>query len=292
LSCSADDAAAGSLAMLMSATLLAAAHTPHNLSGRLLRPAVRPAAARWLRASAAAGASTAPLLLQRVLDLAARGDLDGTAVAMDELTAEDLGVTTAGLTPGGPVGYHHIYADQDISVGIFVLPAGSAIPLHDHPGMTVLSKVLFGKLKVTSFDRPLPSASPSPPPPKFGGPFTLFGGRGASQQLRCAAPVRHTVVAPCPTLRLDPVRGNIHEFVAVEHTAIFDVLTPPYDDRSGRSCHYYEVEAPGAVLDAQPLDAQPLDAQPLDSVQLREIGWPPSLRVVNRPYRGPQVSPN
>lgn len=273
--------------MLISATLLAAAHTPHNLSGRLLRPAVRPAAARWLRASAAAGASTAPLLLQRVLDLAARGDLDGTAVAMDELTAEDLGVTTAGLTPGGPVGYHHVYADQDISVGIFVLPAGSAIPLHDHPGMTVLSKVLFGKLKVTSFDRPLPSASPSPPPPKFGGPFTLFGGRGASQQLRCAAPARHTIVAPCPTLRLDPVRGNIHEFVAVEHTAIFDVLTPPYDDRSGRSCHYYEVEAPGTVL-----DAQPLDAQPLDSVQLREIGWPPSLRVVNRPYRGPQVSPN
>ncbi|KOO33837.1 2-aminoethanethiol dioxygenase [Chrysochromulina tobinii] len=201
---------------------------------------------------------------------------------MDELTAEDLGVTTAGLTPGGPVGYHHVYADQDISVGIFVLPAGSAIPLHDHPGMSVLSKVLFGKLEVTSFDRPLPSASPSPPPPKFGGPFTLFGGRGASQQLQCAAPVRHTVVAPCPTLRLDPVRGNIHEFVAVEHTAIFDVLTPPYDDRSGRSCHYYEVEAPGAVL----------DAQPLDSVQLREIGWPPSLRVVNRPYRGPQVSPN
>lgn len=248
--------------------LLSAAHVPHNLSGRILRPAARPPArVRWLRGSASTAAA-APLL-QRVLDLASSGDLDSTVTAMDALTAEHLAITATGLEAGGPVGYHHIYSDHDLSIGIFVLPAGSAIPLHDHPDMTVLSKMLFGRMQVTSFDRPLPSASP---PPAAGAFASLFASK---QHLRCPAPVCRTVAAPCAPLRLDPVRGNIHEFVALEHTAIFDVLTPPYDDRAGRSCHYYETNAP--VEEAA------------DEVELREVGWPPNLRVVNRPYRGPAV---
>jgi len=39
------------------------------------------------------------------------------------------------------------------TVGIFLVPKGRKLPLHDHPGMTVLSKVLFGKMAITSFDK-------------------------------------------------------------------------------------------------------------------------------------------
>lgn len=37
------------------------------------------------------------------------------------------------------------------SVGIFVFPPGASIPLHDHPSMVVVSRVLYGELKVKSY---------------------------------------------------------------------------------------------------------------------------------------------
>ena len=60
-------------------------------------------------------------------------------------------------------------------------------------------------------------------------------------------------------------------FEALDDCAIFDVLTPPYDDFAGRSCHYYEV-------------ASAAEAEH----ELVEVGWPPSLHVRSRPYRGPK----
>jgi hypothetical protein len=38
------------------------------------------------------------------------------------------------------------------SAGIFVFPPGARMPLHDHPNMVVLSRVLYGELGVTSYD--------------------------------------------------------------------------------------------------------------------------------------------
>ena len=196
---------------------------------------------------------------------------------MDELTSADVGLQAGGAdsAPGGPVCYHHVFSDSSLSIGIFVIPPGGCIPLHDHPGMTVLSKLLFGSLRVTSYDMPA-NGGPSERPSVFD---TLrgFGGSGGDRRLLCAPPTVRVVSAPCATLRLDAVEGNIHAFEALEHTAIFDVLTPPYDSAAGRACHYYEeveVEEQGGG----------------EVVELLEVPWPDSLDVVNRPYAGERVA--
>ena len=201
-----------------------AAHT-----GRLRSP-VR------LLASAARGTSQ----VQRIYERAAAGDLCGTMEMMDLLTAAEVGLEPHRALPtGSPIGYYHVYKDASLSIGIFVIPAGSGIPLHDHPGMTVLSKLLFGSLRVTSYDMPDGGPGRESSPPRDGGLSLPWMTQPARPLLRVGPAVSSVVNAPCTTLQLEAVSGNIHQFHALQDTAIFDVLSPPYDDLAGmpqRAC--------------------------------------------------------
>lgn len=153
---------------------------------------------------------------------------------LDAIQANDFNVAVAdvaGITCRSGLGYQEVFAGPEMTLCIFLMQAGARIPLHDHPGMRVYGRLLFGRMRVRSFDiaQPPPAApGASAPPP------------GA---LLWAAEKAEKVMGPAPTTySLGPKDGNIHELEALEASAFFDVLAPPYDPHGGRDCCYYRLD--------------------------------------------------
>ncbi|CAI0433183.1 unnamed protein product [Linum tenue] len=164
-------------------------------------------------------------------------DVDRLCHILDNMQPEDVGLSSKlqffnpnnnnalvvqGTVNRPRVKYTTIYKCTNFSLCIFFLPAGSVIPLHNHPGMTVFSKLLLGEVHIKSYD--LVGCQPA-----------------SSSKLRLARLVADKVYqAPCDTSVLYPTTGgNIHQFVAVTPCAMLDVLGPPYSMEDGRDCSYY-----------------------------------------------------
>lgn len=158
------------------------------------------------------------------------------------------------------------------SVGIFIFPPGAVIPLHNHPGMSVLSRVLYGNLELQSFDIFDSSSAedmeneleqerekenlnerdhsmtnwllpkflrkrhlPKPPGNAYNKDTIL-----PSDTIRAYENEANILSAPGVTT-LYPKESNIHQFTAgKDGAAVLDVLLPPYDSDQGRDCTFYE----------------------------------------------------
>lgn len=178
-----------------------------------------------------------------------------------------------------PVTYMHICETNAFSMGVFLLKSGASIPLHDHPGMHGMLKVMYGKVRISCFDRlDKPTATSSNTP--FSPPFQ----KGALRRSVLRSTGEYTEESePC---MLSPDRYNLHQIDAVDGpTAFLDILAPPYDPDDERDCHYYQVLDP--VVDTE---AKKTESQNQQEVWLMEISQPEHFWCGGEPYPGPEVS--
>ncbi|KAM4871811.1 2-aminoethanethiol dioxygenase-like [Thomomys bottae] len=223
------------------------------------------------------------------------GDLEATSGFHDNLgrlqsllgqvRARDLRLAPRRASPLAPrrppVTYMRICETPGFSLGVFLLRAGARIPLHDHPGMHGLLRVLYGTVRVCCLDKLEPGGAWGP-----GAPGNLEGAPPRPGVLRSTAEYTEAS-APCV---LSPSRDNLHQILAVRGPAAFlDILAPPYDPTQGRECRYYR------VLERLPLGAA--EAQegsthdPPQAVWLQETPRADDFWGEEEPYPGPKVLP-
>ncbi|WCJ22039.1 hypothetical protein M5689_004145 [Euphorbia peplus] len=172
-----------------------------------------------------------------------------------------------------PITYIDIYESESFTMCIFCFPTSSVIPLHDHPGMTVFSKVLYGSLHVKAYDWVEPTR------------IRESIGSGSPPVKLAKLSVDKVLTAPCGTSVLYPKSGgNIHSFTAVTPCAVLDILTPSYKEDAGRKCTYYH-DYPYSPLST---GDDVVDGKE-DYAWLAEIETPDNLYMRPGLYRGPSL---
>ena len=148
-------------------------------------------------------------------------DVHALSVALGALTVHDLPALPRPehQEPAPPKGWREVplFVGAGVHASLFVVPAGAALPLHDHPEMTVFLRTMVGRLRIRSFD------------------WASDVGPGLAREI---ANIETTPDAP-PCVLL-PERGNLHAIEsASEGDSVFLDLFAPYYDDALRPCTCY-----------------------------------------------------
>ena len=130
--------------------------------------------------------------------------------------------------------------DPAFHASVFGLRAGETIPLHDHPDLDVITKVLRGRIRVRTLE--------------------WIDAASLTARERGEVVIGHEDDA----LVLRKLPGTLHTVTAIEATAFLDLFAPYYDDVM-RPCRYYAIErssASGDIADAN-----------MEGIQLRLVSW-------------------
>ncbi|KAK2638274.1 hypothetical protein Ddye_026069 [Dipteronia dyeriana] len=210
-------------------------------------------------------------------DVPAPRDVQRLCRILDNMKPEDVGLSSElqffspkDVVKGTPIVTHTtIYKCNNFSLCLFFLPATAVIPLHNHPEMTVFSKLLLGTMHIKSYD--------------WVDPDNLNDSTLSSQRRLARLKADSDFTAPCSTSVLYPTTGgNIHEFTAITTCAVLDVLGPPYSKDDGRDCSYYK-EFPLSSISNGEKEGESYG-------WLEEIEMPENSHMDEIEYLGPQIN--
>lgn len=197
---------------------------------------------------------------------------------MSKLSANDVNLRSDMIQRGcrlnAPVVHIHLHESHTHSIGIFAIREGKKIPLHNHPDMFGLVKVILGRVKVKSYTH-LPADETYSVPQEV---LSRISRKQIPNLVPTIADEEHIVSCDDETTcLLTPDNNNIHEIASVDDLSAFlDVLAPPYG--GDRKCHYY------SVLDTR-FDPQ----HKLNITWLIKIDPPESYWCESLPYTGPKI---
>ncbi|CAO2203851.1 unnamed protein product [Urochloa humidicola] len=175
-------------------------------------------------------------------------DVESLSGFLDNLTLQDIGLNAtmphfiANPQVNPKVTYLPIADTPTLSMGVFCFPQSAEIPLHDHPGMTVFSKILLGSMYIKSYDWVITAPACEQ--------ITRMPNGARLAKLHTDA----IFDATSKTVVLYPEDGgNLHCFNAMSPCAVLNVMGPPYSLKEGRDCSYFssEVASAGAGGDGQ-----------------------------------------
>lgn len=205
-----------------------------------------------------------------------------------------------------------IFANSHFELDVFVLPPRAQIPLHNHPGMMVISKVLFGGVEISAFDH-LPVENHGNKISETNSDiYHDHDHDGKSDQREIDGINQHDQerkeIAICQmnqtfdetddAFMLLPHHRNIHRLIASERgCAFFDILTPPYDGEE-RDCTYFSASPffpETSFSSSSSLTLSPFLSDNFSPVvgELYHLSPVPfddlNFFCLNEPYRGPSL---
>lgn len=212
---------------------------------------------------------------------------------MDTLKSSDLGFdkTLKILTteiwnkpkkPQAPCTYIEVFQNTTINMSIFVLKPGFKMPLHDHPHMHGLLKVISGAVHIKSFtEHPIKEVMKTVDAATRAKIEAERLSQGVHKRRKLFAQISTSKVCheSSSTCLLTPTVSNYHEIQALDApAAFFDILSPPYDTLltgiGPRRCRYYKI----------------INDIGTNLVQMEETDVPECFYCDQVPYMGPQLT--
>lgn len=193
---------------------------------------------------------------------------------ISKITAEDVKLDKTTLDyvnrQPAPMCVIDVFENSDITIAIFILKHGVRMPLHDHPGMHGLLKVINGMVELNCYSLKTKHDN-------------VIKGNEEVAAMRHRPIFLHNDLPACI---LTPLEKNLHEISCIEGPAAFlDILSPPYDvDEFGkgpRPCTFFKTVESKLCTESTDI---------IEEVQLTVTESPSGFYSTSLEYIGPPLN--